>query len=269
MDKQPKAGAISLYKKRGQTPLETLNSLREKYPEYKDEILSYAGRLDPMAEGVLVVLVGKETNSPENRKKYLDVDKEYEVEILLGIETDTYDILGKITHIFYDASQDTALVSDRDIEKKLKTYVGTFEQEYPPYSSKAVQGKSLFEWARKGKLAEIEIPKKSVTIYDIEFVNSSTLAGEEILKKVSEDILKVSGDFRQQEIIDIWQKNLGDVKNSTKLFQVITIKMHCSSGTYARALAHDFGIGIGQRALAYSIKRLKIGSFSAENCLLV
>ena len=55
--------------------------------------MTYAGRLDPMASGVLLVLAGEET---KNKDKYLGLDKEYDFEILFGFATDTYDILGKV-----------------------------------------------------------------------------------------------------------------------------------------------------------------------------
>lgn len=84
---------IVLNKKEGETPLQALESFRIKHKEYKDIKMTYAGRLDPMASGVLVVLAGEET---KNKEKYLNLDKEYDFEILFGFATDTYDILGKV-----------------------------------------------------------------------------------------------------------------------------------------------------------------------------
>jgi len=55
--------------------------------------MTYAGRLDPLAEGLLLVLTGEEC---KNKEKYLGLDKEYEVDVLFGFATDTYDILGKV-----------------------------------------------------------------------------------------------------------------------------------------------------------------------------
>jgi len=64
--------------------------------------LTYAGRLDPMAEGVLIILVGDEC---KKKQKYLGLDKEYEIEVLFGLETDTQDILGVIKRIDIDNVQ--------------------------------------------------------------------------------------------------------------------------------------------------------------------
>jgi len=144
---------LELYKKEGETPLEAIEEFRKKNLEYSDVKMTYAGRLDPMAEGVLLVLVGDECKNKEN---YLGLDKEYEFEILHGIQTDTYDILG------LPAKSGTSDVPQIEIETSntsidaIEKSKGKFTQKYPPYSSMTVQGKQLFQWAREGRLDEIE-----------------------------------------------------------------------------------------------------------------
>ena len=83
-----------IYKPIGQTPLEAIELLRKSDPSLADVRMAYAGRLDPMADGLLVVLVGDEC---KNRTKYELLDKTYNFTMLLGLSTDTYDILGRIT----------------------------------------------------------------------------------------------------------------------------------------------------------------------------
>ena len=82
---------LNLYKERGETPLECIERFRRANPEYKNVPMSYAGRLDPMAEGVLIILAGE-----ANKKKsdFLSLDKEYTFDVLFGFSTDTYDVLG-------------------------------------------------------------------------------------------------------------------------------------------------------------------------------
>ena len=87
---------LNLYKKIGETPLERIKRFKADNPEYAMLKMSYAGRLDPMAEGVLLVLVDGEN---KNREKYLNFSKEYEADIIFGIGTDTHDVLGKIARI--------------------------------------------------------------------------------------------------------------------------------------------------------------------------
>ena len=84
---------LKLNKKPGETPLECLNRFKVDNPEYEGEKMTYAGRLDPLASGVLLVLVGEECKKKE---KYLGLDKEYELTILFGFSTDSHDVLGLI-----------------------------------------------------------------------------------------------------------------------------------------------------------------------------
>src|SRR5882724_12690946 len=89
-----KAGSVvNLYKELGETPRERLERLRVQKPHFEHEVLSYAGRLDPMAEGVMLCLVG---SANSRREQYLDMSKEYTLDVLFGFSTDTYDVLGRV-----------------------------------------------------------------------------------------------------------------------------------------------------------------------------
>ena len=78
---------IIAYKNIGETPLECLERHRKERSIDKDIPMTYAGRLDPMAEGLMILLVGEEC---KNKDKYLGLDKTYEFKILVGFSTDTY-----------------------------------------------------------------------------------------------------------------------------------------------------------------------------------
>ena len=78
------------------TPLQAIRRLQSLHPELEGEKIGYAGRLDPMAEGLLLLLVSDEN---KKRKEYERLPKTYEFEVLLGIETDSYDVLGIITKV--------------------------------------------------------------------------------------------------------------------------------------------------------------------------
>jgi tRNA U55 pseudouridine synthase TruB len=126
--------------------------------------VAYAGRLDPMAHGVLILLVGNENKM---RDKYEKLDKEYKFQCILGVGTDTYDILGiqinEREPIFFIFTQNITLINitllgqiDRstvnfsplnELSPRLQTlvsqFVGSFEQSYPPFSSVRVKGKPV------------------------------------------------------------------------------------------------------------------------------
>lgn len=231
-------------KKEGETPLEALEAHRALHSELKNIPLSYAGRLDPMASGLLLILEGEEN---KDRGKYLEMDKEYEFEILLGFETDTHDILG----IPKKGGENNA-----SLEALIPQCIGPRIQEYPAFSSKTVDGIPLHAHTRAGR--EVEIPTKEVTIYSLKKIGDRTLSGEEMLRDIEERVGRVTGDFRQAEVVEGWRDLL--VGNSEH-YRIATLHVVASSGTYVRKLAHDMGRALGGSALAYSIRRTRIGEW--------
>lgn len=250
--------ALCLYKHVGETPLMCLDRLRASHSEYRDSTLSYAGRLDPMAEGLLLVLVDEANHE---RDKYLGLDKHYTCDILFDVATDTYDVLGRIRDF---SDKDTILDAAR-INGALQQFVGTREQQYPFYSSKPVSGKPLFKWAREGKMAELQPPGREITIFSIVVDDVTVLTKEQVATHINEKISKISGDFRQDEIKDDWDRYFSFIHKDE--YTVARISLHCSSGTYVRMLADQLGKKLGTCALAMDIRRTKIGDFSLDQAL--
>lgn len=253
-----KQGIVSLYKRLGETPKECLVRFRKENPAYANAILSYAGRLDPMAEGLLLVLVDEEN---KNRAQYLSYMKDYVCEIVWGFATDTHDILGM--------SEEIAFIFPEDFEARVEAEVnnlhGHMDQPFPAYSSKPVSGKPLFQWAREGRIDEIEIPLKNIHIEDAHVVSHNAVQGAMLLSSIEEKILKVSGDFRQAEIISRWKEALASkeketIKSTTAFFSV-------SGGTYIRGLAHLLGQNLGCGGVVLSLSRTRVGEYSVDNAL--
>ena len=256
--KRNSAGQVlNLYKKLGETPRERLERLRVQKPHYAHEVLSYAGRLDPMAEGVLLCLVG---SANKRRDAYLDLSKEYTLDILFGFSTDTYDILGRVME-----TGDPSGLTRKALQQALNEFRGNLNQEYPPYSSKPVEGKSLFEWARMNALSSILLPSRSVTIYHIDIDRLYKVKESQLLHYIEDSISKVNGDFRQEEILADWHKNLK--AKGDREFPCATIKIACSSGTYARSVAHGVGRQLGIPALALHILRTQAGEYTVDKSL--
>ena len=244
---------VCIYKKRGETPLEALERLRVLKPEFKNEKLSYAGRLDPMAEGLLLVLVGLKN---KDREKYLGLSKKYEVDILFGVDTDTGDILGKILGI------SKTEIKEKDILETLKFFKGEISQRYPDFSSKTVDGKALFEHSRLGnRIADIY---HKVFVENIVLEKYFKISSKDFLKKIKNDISLISGDFRQNEILNIYEK---EFKNLDCDFNIATLEFDVSSGFYIRQFVKDFAEKLATKALAFRIKRLKVGDFQVVDCL--
>lgn len=240
-----------LYKNLGETPNEAVLKFKKENPEYRDLPMTYAGRLDPMAEGLLIILSGL---GILEKDRYLDLSKTYEAEILWGFQTDTADLLGKVMKF------ESYKVDIEEIKKYLKKSVGKFEQSYPAYSSKPVNGKPLFGWAREGRINEIQIPKHEVEIFEVNYVSRRFISKKELLKDISQKISLVKGDFRQKEILDKWKKVLKET--DTDEFAVDRISLRVSSGFYVRQFISDLAENFNTKAVTFHIKRVKVGDYS-------
>lgn len=246
---------VSVYKKRGETPKECIERFRVNNPQYKTTSLAYAGRLDPAAEGVLLILVG---DACKDQETYHALEKTYRISIVLGVTTDTYDLLGLVTGI----DKHVSVPMKTDIESLRARFTGTIQQSYPPYSSKPIDGKPLFMWAREGRLNEISIPTHEVTISNIELLGIASLSSSQLVRNAIAETQYVSGDFRQERIIQTWQEVSTELPET---LPVLELRVSCSSGTYMRQLAYDIGKVLGAYGLASHIVRERVGKYRLED----
>jgi tRNA pseudouridine55 synthase len=117
------------------------------------ETIGHAGTLDPFATGVMVFLISREYTRRSN--EFLTSDKQYRATLHLGISTDTYDLDGQVTH------QSPLIPTPHDIELALAPFQGDILQIPPMYSAKKVQGKKLYDLARRG----ITIERQPVPVH--------------------------------------------------------------------------------------------------------
>lgn len=234
----------------GQTPLEVVEALREtKKWDKKNVKLSYAGRLDPMAHGLMIVLKDKECY---NQHKWHNMNKTYEFKLLIGIATDTYDILGLLKKV--GESSQSHLV---EIVKSIRTHPKSFFQEYPPFSSIRVNGKALWQHARDRTLDDIDIPGKKVRIKQIGIKQIQGISKQNLitLAHLNIDKLDKKHNFRQQEIKENW-KEIPDQE-----YIVITLEAEVSCGFYVRSFCNNIGEKIGIPCMALDIMRTQVGDY--------
>jgi len=136
-------GILLVNKPRGKTAFSLVACLRKVLGVQK---IGHAGTLDPFATGVMVMLIGR--NYTKLSDSFLECDKEYVARVHLGITTDTYDCEGAIE------ARSNLVPSLQQIEEALKSFQGEIEQVPPMFSAKKVNGKKLYELARKGKTIE-------------------------------------------------------------------------------------------------------------------
>ena len=245
----------------GETPLMALLRWKQANPAYKDMLVSYAGRLDPMAEGKLLVLIGEEC---KRQKDYTNLDKEYEVEVLLDVGSDTGDALGLVEY----ADKETKVESSA-LDTILRAEIGAHMRAYPQFSSKTVNGKPLFLHALEGTIGDIDIPKHEERIYGIHVQKISSISSDILATRVNEFLAKVpksdepskmlGADFRVDAVRASWERLFAEAGQRT--FISLQLRVSCGPGTYMRSLAGRIGETFGTRGLALSINRTKIGKY--------
>ncbi|MGN8945349.1 tRNA pseudouridine(55) synthase TruB [Bariatricus sp. HCP28S3_E4] len=147
-------GVLNIYKEKGYTSHDVVARLRRIVGQKK---IGHTGTLDPEAEGVLPVCLGKATKLCD---LLTDKDKTYEAVLLLGISTDTQDTTGKILE-----EKNTADLREEAVREVVLSFEGEYDQIPPMFSALKVGGKKLYELARDGK--EVERKPRHVQIYRI------------------------------------------------------------------------------------------------------
>ncbi len=147
-------GILNVYKEQGWTSHDVVAKLRTICGQKR---IGHAGTLDPDAEGVLVILFGNATRVSE---MLTEREKAYRAVLLLGVETDTQDLSGNVLR---EESPDG--ITEEAVRTAAAGFVGTIEQIPPMYSALKVDGKKLYDLARKGQ--SVERAPRSVTIYDL------------------------------------------------------------------------------------------------------
>lgn len=250
---------ITIQKAVGETPLVAVEHLRESHAIPVGVPMAYAGRLDPMASGTLLVLIGDEC---KRQNVYHSFDKEYRVEVLLGASSDTGDVLGLIQN------STVPKITETDVRRALTSLIGALSLPYPHFSSKTVRGKPLHVWALEHRLSEIDIPTKHSRLYKAVLVGLRMATQEDILHtvrakietipEVHEESKALGADFRRDAVRASWD---AFETQCPKALPIITMTCIASSGTYMRSLALELAKKLGTTGLAYSIHRTRIGKY--------
>lgn len=252
---------VVLNKNEGDTPLQALEQYRLANSISSDVPLTYAGRLDPMASGKLLILIGEEC---KQREKYDALDKEYDFEILFGFTTDTGDILG-----LADACASPVQVEEAELRQVARDMRGERTMAYPAFSSKPVNGKPLYEYALEDRLHEIQIPSMQAHIRRLQVLGMRQASQEELLGDIERrlSLLHIDSqstnphkDFRRDAILARWCEHLGTGNGK---FSIARMRATVSTGTYIRSLAPLIAEHAAACGIAYSIHRTRIGRYVA------
>ena len=220
-----------LRKEVGETPL---SCIKRCLPD--GEVYTYAGRLDPMASGALLVLEGEEC---KYRDRFLSLTKRYRYTALLGMETDSHDLLGLITR-YGEKGEIPRLITGKHI------------QTIPLFSSKPVDGKPLFQYGIEGE--PVELPKNEIEIFEHKLIEKGECRVSDVAAYAIKSVKKVKGDFRIKEIVSQWEEYL----QSDKMIKYIKADITCSSGTYIRSLVS------GYKGVLYYLDRYALGEYTLD-----
>lgn len=207
-------GIINVYKEKGFTSHDVVAKLRGILKQKK---IGHTGTLDPEAEGVLPVCLGKATKLCD---LLTDKDKTYEACLRLGIQTDTQDMTGKVLQ------EAEVIISEEKVKEAVLSFVGAYDQIPPMYSALKVNGKKLYEYAREG--IEVERKPRMVTIYSIEIKKIELprvwfqveCSKGTYIRTLCNDIGEKLGCFGCMETLVRTRANVFEIKNSFKLAEI-------------------------------------------------
>lgn len=231
--------------------------------------------MDPLAEGVLVIGVG---NGTKKLQSYLDGStKTYRAIALLGSSTTTYDSQGRVLE-----RTPTGHVTNEMVEQALEKFRGVILQTPPVFSAIKMNGKPLYEYARKGKALPREIEPRKCKIdllevvggglrYEHSFREPTEAASEEEkefarqLNTVTKTVLEENEDGKKDRDITVTNEPVEESKNSSaSVNPILEIKFSVSSGTYIRSLIHDLGLALGTTAHMVQLTRLSQGPWEMD-----
>ena len=210
-------GILPIYKERGITSHDVVFRARRILQMKK---IGHSGTLDPEVDGVLLLLLGGATKVSDYA---MDLGKSYRAEVCLGIKTTTEDLTGEVV----EECKVTDISVDK-IKEILKSMIGEIEQKPPIYSAIKVNGRKLYEYARRGQF-DVEIQTRKVNIYNISFIENS------------------------------------EYYKDDKFY--FSIDINCGKGTYVRTIATSIGEKLNLPSTMSKLTRTRSGEITLDNCL--
>jgi tRNA pseudouridine(55) synthase len=218
------------------------------------EAATHTGTLDPMAEGVVVILTGDDRFA---KGQLQDWKKTYRFSILWGACTDSLDQLGIVT------DQSINSITVEDISAAISQFPLVYLQTTPKFSAQRWNGKSGFDLAK----AQQPLVQKTreVELSELTILGSEFLSSEQVLEQHRLAITEVHGDFRQDEVLESWNASLA----KSEQFLITHHSVVTSPGTYIRQLVQDLENKFQTPATTWLITRVKNGPYERQDCVEV
>lgn len=228
------------YKEIGITMKQFLEKIKKKYPNKK---LTFTARLDPMAHGIVPLI---EENEFKNIKNNINSKKVYQVKILLGIQTDSDDVLGlieKVNKNYFNKNLDK-------LKPYLERYNYNYDQKYHYFSSKRI--------IKRYRNKKDDGFTHNVTLYKSKIISEDFIFINKLINDICSDIKKIDPEknFRQKEILKQWKDFY--LKYENQKINYIKLELTVSSGFYIRQFVRDLINETQIPMLAYQINRTNI-----------
>jgi tRNA pseudouridine55 synthase len=228
---EDKTGVLLVDKPSGITSHDVVDQARKLSGHRR---VGHTGTLDPLASGLLIILIGRQYTKLQSI--FLKLDKEYEVTGQLGLETDSYDSDGLV---LAEANwTDIAAISEADVSAVLRKFRGQISQTVPAFSAVKINGKKLYQLARSERKNREQQAEPETSVVPKLPVREVTISKLELIKFAHHPDLK-------------------------KVF--FSLRATCSSGTYIRSLVHDIGKQLGVGATVTQLRRTKIAKIDIKH----
>lgn len=253
--------------------------LAQKVGELHQTKSTHTGTLDPMAEGVAVVLTGEDRFKKE---AFASWKKTYEFKIIWGVGTDTHDLLGLATNGLDPQKNFTNL--DVKIAQILPDFLGAQTQLIPAFSAKRVDGQSYFDVAKEksnqksgeNNLTESQADNQTIklnhtqeiTIYSLIQLENREIKAHEIRIQLSKALPQINNDFRQEDVKKKWLEWFQSLpQQENTILPSTTFQATTSKRTYIRGLVRDLSEKLGIPATTFHINRTSNGPYQIQDCI--
>lgn len=272
---QKSEGIIPLWQPVGYSTYQIANAISQKL----NKKVTHTGVLDPLAEGVVLFLVGDERFRKQEHSEYT---KGYDFDIAVGLETDSFDALGVLSpssRSFFEMASSGADslkspingLDKNEIQTRIDGFKGVYTQEVPLYSAQKVNGKKLFLYPKEG-LTPPYIPKKSGFIKRLEYKGKKQVKLVDLVSRMIDRINEIdSGQFRQEEVKDQWSEVLKEAVTCCDIadskLPELSFFVELTRGLYVRSLSQDIVKLLGCIGFVSRLERVFNGPYNKGNSL--
>ncbi len=254
----PESGIVLVNKPSGMSSHDVVGWARRETGIRK---IGHAGTLDPLADGLLIVLVGRDATKQQD--SFMGLPKVYEGTVVFGISSESEDAEGPLR--LSSQLGDLNTLTAEKVSAAFEKFIGTTEQIPPLYSAIQVDGKRLYKAARSGTASEITIPTRTITIDAIELLNFTPLSADATPEKMTELLgAAPPEDLQHRERYQWYAQRSSEIQ---QLLPTARIRVHCQKGVYIRSLARDLGTALNTTAFLGNLTRTQIGDYSIDNAI--